>query len=164
PEPMVRATAVQSLGAVVDERTSAVIAAHLTDPARVVRVRAAEALLDRHIAGLDGAAGAALARAQDEWAESLRTFNDVARDQSTLGWLELSRGRIPAAVDALNAAIAIDAAIAQPHVYLGVIAARAGRYDDALKEFTTAKSLQPSYPNLDRLIEEARGRLERKDR
>ncbi|HXI28599.1 MAG TPA: multiheme c-type cytochrome [Vicinamibacterales bacterium] len=164
PEPMVRATAVQSLGAVVDERTSAVIAAHLTDPARVVRVRAAEALLDRHIVGLDGAAGAALARAQDEWAESLRTFNDVARDQSTLGWLELSRGRIPAAVDALNAAIAIDAAIAQPHVYLGVIAARAGRYDDALKEFTTAKSLQPSYPNLDRLIEEARGRLERKGR
>ncbi|HMF95873.1 MAG TPA: cytochrome c3 family protein [Vicinamibacterales bacterium] len=156
PEPMVRATAVQSLSTVVEDRTSVVIAARLSDPARVVRVRAAEALLDRHIVRLAGAVGAALARAQDEWAESLRTFNDVARDQSTLGWLEMSRGRVPAAVEALNAAIAIDPSTAQPHVYLGVIAARAGRYDEALKQFTTAKSLQPTYPNLDRLIEEAK--------
>src|SRR4029077_3777707 len=70
PEAVVRATAVQSLGLVVDDRTSAVIAAHLSAPARVVRVRAAEALLDRRIVRLDGAVGAALARAQDEWAES----------------------------------------------------------------------------------------------
>jgi len=156
PEPVVRATAVQSLGLVVDDRTSAVIASHLSDPARVVRVRAAEALLDRRIVQLDGAVGAALARAQDEWAESLRTFNDVARDQSALGWLEMSRGRQPAAVDALNTSIAIDPTRAQPHVYLGVIAARAARYDEALKQFTTARSLQPTYPNLDRLIEEAK--------
>src|SRR5262249_17919376 len=38
PEPMVRATAVQSLGMVVDDRTSTVIAARLSDQARVVRV------------------------------------------------------------------------------------------------------------------------------
>jgi tetratricopeptide repeat protein/HEAT repeat protein/doubled CXXCH motif protein/cytochrome c554/c'-like protein len=165
PEPLVRAAAVRSLGAVVDDRTSAVIAARLSDPARVVRVRAAEALLDRHIIQLDGAVGAALSRAQDEWAESLRTFNDVAHDQTMLGWLELSRGNVPTAVEALNAALAIDPSRAQPHVYLGVIAARAGRYDDALKQFTTAKSLQPAYPNLDKLIEEARSRAgERKDR
>jgi tetratricopeptide (TPR) repeat protein len=158
PEPSVRATAVQSLSAVVDDRTTAVIAARLADPARVVRVRAAEALLDRGIIRLDGAVGAALARAQDEWAESLRTFNDDGRDQAVLGWLEMSRGRTPAAIDALNAAIALEPSAARPHVYLGVIAARAARYDEALKQFTTARSLQPTYPNLDRLIEEARSR------
>ena len=156
PEPSVRAMAVQSLSAIGDDRTTAVIAARLADPARVVRVRAAEALLDRGIIRLDGAVGAALARAQDEWAESLRTFNDDGRDQAALGWLELSRGRTPAAVEALNAAIALDPSAARPHVYLGVIAARAARYDDALKQFTLARSLQPGYPNIDRLIEEAR--------
>jgi len=158
PEPSVRAMAVQSLSAVVDDRTTAVIAARLADPARVVRVRAAEALLDRGIIRLDGAVGAALGRAQDEWAESLRTFNDDGRDQAVLGYLEMSRGRTPAAVDALNAAIALDPAAARPHVYLGVIAARAGKYDDALKQFTTARALQPGYPNIDRLIDEARSR------
>jgi len=158
PEATVRATAIRSLGAVVDDRTTAVIAAHLTDSTRVVRTRAAEALLDRGIARLDGAVGAALTRAQDEWAESLRTFNDVARDQSRLGWLELSRGHAPEAVDALNAAIAIDPSDARPHVYLGVMAARAGRFDDAVKQFTTARSLQPDYPNLNRLIDEAQKR------
>ena len=94
----------------------------------------------------------------DEWAESLRTFNDDGRDQAVLGYLEMSRGRTPAAVDALNAAIALDPAAARPHVYLGVIAARAGKYDDALKQFTTARALQPGYPNIDRLIDEARSR------
>jgi hypothetical protein len=156
PEPSVRAAAVQSLSAIVDDRTTAVIAARLADPARVVRARAAEALLDRGIVRLDGAVGAALARAQDEWAESLRTFNDDGRDQSVLGWLEMSRGRTPAAIEALNAAIALEPAAARPHVYLGVIAARAARYDDAVKQFMLARSLQPGYPNIDRLIEEAR--------
>ncbi|HZP48173.1 MAG TPA: multiheme c-type cytochrome [Vicinamibacterales bacterium] len=158
PEPLVRATAVRSLGAVVDDRTTAVIAARLTDAARVVRVRAAAALLDRGIARLDGAVGAALARAQDEWSESLRTFNDEARDQTTLGWLELSRGREAPAVEALNAAIALDKSAAQPHVYLGVAAARAGRFDEAYKQFTSARALDPKYPNIDQLIAEAQKR------
>ena len=158
PEPLVRAMAVRSLGLLVDDRTTAVLAAHLTDTARVVRVRVAEALLDRGITRLAGAAGAALARAQDEWAASLQTFNDEARDQTSLGWLELSRGHDAEGAAALNAAIALDPSAARPHVYLGVGAARAGRFDEAAKQFTAAKSLQPSYPNIDRLIEEAQKR------
>ncbi len=158
PEAAVRATAVRSLALIVDDRTTAVIAAHLVDASRIVRVRAAEALLGRGIGRLDGAVGAALARAQDEWAESLRTFQDDARDQASLGWLELSRGRTAEAADALNAAVTLDPSAARPHVYLGVIAARAGRFDEAVKQFTAARALQPGYPNLDRLIEEARKR------
>ncbi len=158
PEPLVRAEAVRSLGTIVEDRTTAAIAARLVDPVRVVRVRAAAALLDRGIARLDGAVGAALARAQDEWAESLRTFNDEARDQTTLGWLELSRGHDAQGVEALNAALALDASSAQPHVYLGVAAARAGRFDEALKQFNAAKALQPTYPNIDTLIAEAHKR------
>ena len=158
PEAMVRATAVRSLGQVVDDRTTSVIAARLSDASRVARVRAAEALLNRGVARLDGGVGAALARAQDEWAESLRTFNDVARDQTTLGWLELSRGRTDAAIDALRTATLVNPADAQPHVYLGVAAARAGQFDEAVKQFTAARQLKADYPNIDKLIEEARKR------
>jgi Flp pilus assembly protein TadD len=158
PEPLVRAMAVRSLGLVIDDRTTAVIAARLTDPVRIVRVNAASALMDRGITRLDGAVGAALARAQDDWADSLRTFNDEARDQMTLGWLELSRGRDTQAIDALNAAIALDPNAARPHVYLGVSAARAGKFDEAIKQFNAARTLQPTYPNIDKLIAEAQKR------
>ena len=154
---MVRATAVQSLGRIVEDRTTAVIAAHLTDASRVVRVRAAAALLDRGIARLDGSVGAALARAQDEWADSLRTFNEphgsvdarlaraVARTHRSGDRGARHRGaRRPRRP--------------QPHVYLGVAAARAGRYEEAVKQFTAARALKRDYPNIDKLIDEAQKR------
>src|SRR5262249_25977896 len=144
PEPMVRVAAVRALAAIDDPRALAVLAAHLTDDSRLVRVSAAEGLLNRGIAALDGSRGPALARAQDEWAESLRTFNDLAAEHTTLGWLEASRGRTDEARQALRTAIDLDPRDARPHVYLGVIAARAGDYDEALKRWKIAKTLAPA--------------------
>lgn len=72
---------------------------------------------------------------------------------ATLGWLEAERGRREEASKEL--AIALDPSGAGPHVSLGVIAARAGPYDEVLKNFKTATSLDPAYENLDRLVEEA---------
>jgi HEAT repeat protein len=158
PEPAVRITAVRALGLTGDRRAAPALAAHLSDEARLVRVSAAEGLMGLGVTQLEGAQGAALQRAQDEWAASLRTFNDVAADQITVGWLDATRGRIDDAVNELHAAIAIDPADPQPLVYLGVIAARQKHYDDALRYFTSAKKLAPSYQNLDRLIEEVRKR------
>ena len=161
PEAMVRATAVRALSLLAasgEPRLPSVLAAHLADPSRVVRVSAAEGLLGLGIATLDGAAGGALVHAQDEWAQSLRTFNDDAADHTTLGWLEEARGRTGTAVRELNTAIRLDPSSAKPHIYLGVLAARAGRYDEALQQFKRAKALAPTYPNVDRLIEEAQKR------
>lgn len=158
PEPMVRITAVRALGLLRDARVPPALAAHLTDPVRVVRVSAAEALFNLGITTLEGAAGAALARAQDEWTEALRTFEDEANDRVTLGWLEAARGRNDSAAGQLTAALKLDPSNARAHVYLGVLAARAGRYAEALQHFTTAKSVTPTYPNIDRLIDEARKR------
>jgi hypothetical protein len=158
PEPMVRITAVRSLGLVRDPRVASVLAAHLADSARVVRVSAAEALFNLGITTIDGPAGEALARAQDEWTASLRTFEDEPGDRITLGWLEAARGRPESAARELTAALRLDPANARAHVYLGVLAARAGRYDDALQHFTAAKTAKPDYPNIDRLIDEARKR------
>ena len=90
---MVRATAVRALGLVADSRGAMPLVARLNDPARVVRVRAAEALLSLGIVRLPGAAGEVLAKAQDEYAASLQTFPDRAEDHAALGWLEMERGR-----------------------------------------------------------------------
>jgi len=166
PEPAVRITAVRALGYISvesDARAAVVIAAHLTDNSRLVRVSAAEALMALGITHLDGARGQALARAQDEWEESLRTFSDVAEDHMTLGRLDMHRGRSEEAAKELQIAIDLDPRDARPHVYLGVLAARAGRYDEALQHFKTAKTIAPGYQNLDRLIEESTKRSSKGD-
>jgi predicted CXXCH cytochrome family protein len=157
-EPAVRVTAVRALSQIApdtDPRVTSVLAAHLTDSARLVRVSAVEALTALGIMRLVGARGDALSRAQDEWAESLRTFNDVAADHTALGWLEASRGRPDVGTKELQIAISLDPTDARPHVYLGILAARAGDYTQALQHFRTAKKISPAYQNLDRLIEEA---------
>ena len=50
-------------------------------------------------------------------------------------------------------------AYASLKAYEGVVAARAGKYDEAVRHWKAAKELAPAYPNLDRLIEEAQKRL-----
>ena len=155
PEPTVRATAVRSLGLTLDAQAIPPITAHLVDAARVVRVRAAEALLGFGLTTLEGAAGAALTRAQDEWMESLRTFNDAASDHVVLARLLSARGQSDTARRELGTAIRLEPDNPRPHVELGIIAARAARYDEAVQHFKAAKALAPAYPNLDRLIEEA---------
>jgi tetratricopeptide (TPR) repeat protein len=160
-EAWVRIAAVRTLGTLPEQpRVMSALAAHLADPSRLARVAAAEALLHKGVATIEGPAGVALAQAQTEWAESLRTFNDDPRDQTTLGWLESARGRSEAAEQALNAAIRLDPTAPRPHVLLGVVLARGSRFDEALQHFRTARTTDPSYPNIDRLIEEAQKRRE----
>jgi HEAT repeat protein/cytochrome c554/c'-like protein/doubled CXXCH motif protein len=158
PEGMVRIAAIRALGLIDERRLAPVLISHLGDPSRVVRARAAEALFNLGMTALPGPPGEALAKAQDEWAESLRTFADEAADHATLGWLEAARGRSDDAVKELNVAVRLDRAAPRPHLYLGVIAARAGRYDQAVQEFKAVKTLAPGYPNIDRLIDEAQKR------
>lgn len=158
-EAWVRIAAVRTLGTLPEQpRVMSAIAAHLADPSRLARVAAAEALLNKGLASIEGPAGAALAQAQTEWAESLGTFNDDPRDQTTLGWLESARGRSEAAEQAFNTAIKLDPAAVRPHVLLGVLFARASRFDEALQQFRAVRAVDPSYPNIDRLIDEAQKR------
>ncbi len=185
PEPMVRISAVRSLGGVGSVRAASgpapgdpaseagmsatasstvspasdALLTRLRDDARVVRIAAAEAILYAGVAPRTEAEVAALARAQVEYAESLAAFPDVASNHAALGWLRASQGRVGEATRALQRARALDPADAQPHVYLGVLAARQGRYDAAIAAWRTARGLNPTYPNIDRLIAEATARL-----
>jgi predicted CXXCH cytochrome family protein len=161
PEPMVRAAAVRTLGTLDqrDERVLAVLMARLVDDARVVRSRAAEALLLLDVVTAPGRAGEALSRAQVELAESLRSVPESASQQTTLAWLLAQRGDAAGADDAVRAALALDARVARPHVIRGVLAARAGRFDAALASWRRARELDPTTPNIDRMIDEAQRRL-----
>jgi predicted CXXCH cytochrome family protein len=159
PEPMVRAHAVGALLASGDrDRAVTPIVARLVDQARVVRVRAAEALLTLGIAQLPGKAGEALGSAQDEYAISLQQFPDTASNHAELGWLEAERNRIESANSALENATRLDPRSARPLVIKGVIAARQNRFAEAIDLWRKAKSLEPTYPNIDQLIEEAQKR------
>jgi hypothetical protein len=158
PEPTVRASAVKSLGTIGDRRALMPLVTRLKDEVRTVRSAAAEALLWMGVSTLPGAAGELLVRAQDEYAAALNTFPDVVSNQATRGWLESERGRQEEADRVLDTAIALDPEYPRAHVYKGIVAARMGRYADAIKHWQAARRLAPDYPNLDRLIEEAQRR------
>ena len=153
PEGMVRATAVRALAATGQaEKVLPALTARLIDPSPVVRTRAAEGLLALGIVNLPGAAGQALARAQDEYLEGLRAFPDVASNHAAIGWLEASRGRVEPAQQALDAALKVEPRYPRPYVVKGIIEARAGRYKEAIELWRKAKELSPDDPVIGQLM------------
>jgi len=159
PEPIVRAQAVNALlAAGTRDRIVPPIVARLNDSSRIVRARAAEALLALGISSLPGAIGQQLARAQDEYAQSLQDFPDAATNHSALGWLDAERNRTAEASAALDRAMSLDPRAARPLVIKGVIAARENRFNDAIDLWKKAKAVEPAYPNIDQLIAEAEKR------
>ena len=160
PEPAVRAVAVRALGAtgLREEKVLAVITARLTDDARIVRVRTAEVLLSYGIAEFPGRAGTLLSRAQEEYRTSLQSFPDRAANHTELGWLASELGDTAAANASLNDALAFSPHSARPYVLKGVLFARDGRFADAVEIWKKARSIEPSYPNIDQLIAEAEKR------
>jgi hypothetical protein len=157
-EPMVRAMAIRALGFAGERRAVPAISARLRDPARVVRVTAASALLALGVATLEGQAGTALVRAQDEYAESLQAFPDSSDNHASLGWLEMSRGRDADADRSIRTAIDLNPKDAHARVLRGVLLARQDKLDDAIREWSEAKKLDPSNQRIDLLIDEARRR------
>jgi len=159
PEPVVRAAALKALGTIGDrERALAPVLARLIDQSRVVRARAAEVLVSFGIVELPGNAGEALKKAQAEYILSLEMFPDVASNHAARGWLEAERDHIPEARSALDAAITVEPKYAFPWVVKGVLAAREGKFTEAVKLWEKARSIEPSYPNIDQLIAEAQKR------
>ena len=161
PEPLVRAQAVRTLGALGrrDERAIAVLMARVVDETRVVRAYAAEALLALDVVTAPGPAGDALSRAQADLDARLRAFPESASGMASLAWLHALKGDDAEATRAVDAALALDATQARPHVIRGVLAARAGKLADAIAAWKKARSLDAATPNIDTMIDEATKRL-----
>jgi predicted CXXCH cytochrome family protein len=159
PEPVVRAAALRALGTIGDrERALAPVLARLVDSSRVVRARAAEVLVAFGVVQLPGGAGDALRQAQDDYILSLDTFPDVASNHASKGWLEAERGNAREALAALDQATLVEPNYAFPWVVKGVMSARQGRFADAVEMWKKARSIEPSYPNINQLITEAEKR------
>lgn len=159
PEATVRASAIASLGSIGDRQRSLVpVVARLGDEARVVRVKAVEVLVSFGITELPGPAGEALKKAQEEYIVSLDTFPDTASNHAAKGWLESERGNTAVARDALNRATLVEPNYAFPWVVKGVLLAREKRFAEAVEMWKKARSIEPSYPNIDQLIAEAEKR------
>jgi len=159
PEPVVRASAIESLGAIGDrQRSLPPIIARLVDDARVVRSKAAEVLVSFGIIELPGQAGEALRKAQDEYIVSLDAFPDIAANHAAKGWLEGERGNVVVARDALNKATSLEPNYAFAWVVKGVLFAREGKFADAVEMWKKARTIEPSYPNINQLIAEAEKR------
>ncbi|MCC7125886.1 MAG: HEAT repeat domain-containing protein, partial [Acidobacteria bacterium] len=139
-EPMVRAAAVKALAATNDlQRVLPALTARLVDQTRVVRVRAVEALLTLGVVSLPGQPGVVLAKAQDEYVESLEAFPDAVGNHAARAWFEAARGRLDAAERALDDARLVDDKAPRPYVIRGILAARAGRYQDAIDWWKKAR-------------------------
>jgi hypothetical protein len=159
PEPIVRAAALRALGTIGDrDRVLSPVLARLVDPSRVVRAKAAEVLVAFGIVELPGPAGEALRKAQEDYIVSLDAFPDVASNHAAKGWLEAERGNVMVARDALNKATAVEANYAFPWVVKGVLLAREGKFEEAVEMWKKARSIEPSYPNIDQLIAEGEKR------
>jgi len=159
PEPAVRVAAVSSLAIIGDrQRILTPIVARLVDQARVVRSKAAEALVGLGVVELPGAAGEALRKAENEYIAGLDTFPDTASNHAAKGWLEAERGNVLVARDALEKATTVDPNYAFAWVVKGVLLAREGKFADAVEMWKKARSIEPSYPNIDQLIAEAEKR------
>jgi Flp pilus assembly protein TadD len=70
----------------------------------------------------------------------------------------MSRGRDADAELAIGTAIDLNPSNARARLLRGVLLARQDKLDDAIREWTEAKKLDPSNPRIDLLIEEARRR------
>ena len=60
--------------------------------------------------------------------------------------------------DALNKATSLDPNYAFAWVVKGVLSARDGKFADAVDMWKKARSIEPSYPNINQLIAEAEKR------
>jgi predicted CXXCH cytochrome family protein len=159
PEPIVRTAALKALGTIGDrDRSLGPVLARLVDRSRVVRTKAAEVLVALGIIELPGVAGEVLKKAQEEYVLSLDSFPDVASNHADKGWLEAERGNAMVARDALNKALTVEPNYAFPWVVKGVLFAREGKFADAVEMWKKARSIEPSYPNIDQLIEEGEKR------
>jgi len=107
---------------------------------------------------LPGAAGEALTRAQNDYIASLDTFPDIASNHAQKGWLESERGNVIVARDALNKATLVDPNYAFPWVVKGVLSAREGKFAEAVEMWKKARSIEPTYPNIEQLIAEGEKR------
>jgi tetratricopeptide (TPR) repeat protein len=145
PSPLVRAAAVEALAALPNRPAVEALVAAAADDSRLVRVRAAAALagLPADALRLTPEQGRAVKAADDEQFASLSVGPDLWTSQYNLGNDYMSRGDLPRAVAAFEAASRLDPSSAPPLVNAALAYSRLGRNDQAEAALATALKLDP---------------------
>ena len=157
PEPIVRGAAVNALGQIANRERALPPSSRGSSILRAWSGQRPPRSSPSSARRSAGAAGDALRRAQADYS-SVLYVSDVASNHAAKGWLEAERGNVMVARDALNKATAVAPNYAFPWVIKGVLSAREGKFADAVEMLKRARSIEPSYPNIDQLIAEAEKR------
>jgi len=145
PSPLVRAAAVEALAAPPNQAAIEALVVAAADDSRLVRVRAAGALagLPADALRLTPEQARAVKTATDEQFASLSVNPDLSTSQYNLGNDDLSRGDLPHAVAAFEAASRLDPSSAPPLVNAALAYSRLGRNDKAEAALAAALKLDP---------------------
>jgi tetratricopeptide (TPR) repeat protein len=145
PSPFVRAAAVEALAALPNQPAVDALVAAAADDSRLVRVRAAGALagLPADALRLTPEQARAVKAATDEQFASLSVNPDLWTSQYNLGNDYLSRGDLPHAAAAFEAAARLDPSSAPPLVNAALAYSRLGRNDKAETALAAALKLDP---------------------
>jgi predicted CXXCH cytochrome family protein len=129
--PLVRLGALESLAGAPADLRGRYAPPLLTDPDRVIRITAADALADVPLAAASGEQRKAFERAAAEYVEAQRYNADRADARTNLGSFEARRGDAAAAEQDLRAAIALDPLFVPAYVNLADLYRSRGREADA---------------------------------
>jgi tetratricopeptide (TPR) repeat protein len=145
PSPLVRAAAVEALAELPNQAAVEALVAAAADDSRLVRVRAAAALAGQPADALrlTPEQARAVKAATDEQFASLSVNPDLWTSQYNLGNDYLSRGDLPHAAAAFEAASRLDPSSAPPLVNAALAYSRLGRDDKAESALAAALKLDP---------------------
>ena len=133
PSPLLRLGALESLAAAPPELRQRYATPLLSDPLRVIRIEAANALADVPLPAGNGEVQAAFDRAAAEYVAAQRYDADRAEARTNLGSFEARRGDTARAVADLQSAIALDPLQVPAYTNLADLYRAQGREADVLR-------------------------------
>ena len=147
-DPLVRLAAVETLAHLPPAQRSAMLAGHLQDPIRAVRMEAASALAGEPERALPASQRPAFEQALAEYIASLQFNLDRPDTAVSLGDLQLKRGATAAAEQSYRHALGLDPAFTPAHLHLADLARTRGQELDADRILRTALKYRPDAAEL----------------
>ncbi len=133
------------------------IAPLLADPVRSVRLEAAKVFLGEDPRKLEAGQRMHLAKAMNEFKQSLLAKADFPETQVVLGGVALTTRNLDAASRAFTRAVEMDPQFVNAWVMRARIAAAQGKQEALTRIINEAIEVNPENPHLKQLLEEARG-------
>ncbi len=151
-EPLLRIASADALGSIHDRSAAGPLTRLLTDPARVVRITAAAALINLNVLELEGDDGKALRQAKTEYVQALRTWPNVPEFRLNLASYYLLHSRFDEALSESRVALQLNPDMPGAYYVVARTCIAMQRWADALAALKKLREVKPDFPNLQRLI------------